>query len=343
MSLEALLSDIREQPEVLGKHASLIEQVIEIVKKIDRSNGYVLTGIATSYFSLQPVGTMLRKIGKFNGQLTNTADLLDYDYPISKDRRPLFVVSRSGESAEIIRLVQTISPEREVVAITENAASPLAQRANYMCQFYAREQAFTNTKSFTLSLAYALGLAIGLGYDFPLKTREWVGMLVDALNETMNRWSHAERVASTLVGKQVILIEAQGHLTGIANQAALDFQELRIPSIPVTGGIFRHGSIELTARNDASTLVLVPGDETAWRKVRLIRELHANNSSVAAVVSENIRLPESIPAIYVPDLIAELQPVVYAFAMHMIYSSYINLKGLQQIKPSLVDKVTRKE
>ncbi|MBW4083099.1 SIS domain-containing protein [Paenibacillus sp. S150] len=343
MSIDALVADIREQPAYLYKHIAMIEQVIETVKKIDLSGGYVFTGIATSYYSLQAMEMWLRKRGQFKGQLINTADLLDYDLPLHQDMRPLFIMSRSGESAEILRLIRSIAPSRTVIAITENANSPLVQRADYLCRFEANEEAFTNTKSFTLSLTYALAIGIGLGYEFALKPSEWIAALVTALNDVMKQWSNAERIAAMLLDKQSILIEAQGYLTGIANQASLDFQEIQVPSIPVTGGALRHGTIELTARPDVAVLILAPLDETLERKVELINDLHDDHTPVAAVLSDRVQLEAGIPAVYVPELCEELQPVMYAFVMHMIYSSYAILKGMTTVQPSLVNKVTRKE
>lgn len=343
MSLEALIADIKEQPDYLANHSRMVEQVIETVRQLDLSQGYVFTGIATSYYSLQAMEMWLRKTGNFKGQLINTTDLLDYDYPLDKDMRPLFVMSRSGESAEIVRLIGAVAPQRIVIAITENPSSPLAARANYLCQFQANEEAFTNTKSFTLSLTYALAIAIGLGYQFPYNPSEWVTQLAEALKVTMGQWPNAHRIAQMLIGKQAILVEAQGYLTGVANQASLDYQEIQVPSIPVTGGTFRHGTIELTAREDIAILVLVPNDDALSRKVEMIGELQANGTPVAAVVVHTVQLDANIPAVYLPELPEELQPVVYAFVMHMIYSSYAQLKGLDTVSPSLVNKVTRKE
>lgn len=344
MSLEALVEDIKEQPISLSNHAEMIERVIGTVKKIDLSCGYVFTGIATSFYAMQAMEMWLRNIGKFNGALVNTTDLLDYDYPLAKDMRPLFIMSRSGESAEIVRLVKSVSPDRIVIGITENAASPLAQRANYLCQFHANEEAFTNTKSFTLSLAYALAIGIGLGYEFPIKTSAWVGEAVSALNEAMKQWDRAERIAAMLLNKETILIEAQGYLTGVANQASLDYQEIQVPSIPVTGGTLRHGTIELLAREDVALLVLAPMDGTLKRKVELLQDIHVRNRNVAAVISmEAQQIPSDLPTVLLPGIRKELQPLVYAFVVHMIYSSYARLKGMKTVQPTLVDKVTRKE
>src|SRR5699024_7548283 len=76
--------------------------------------------------------------------------------------RPLFILSRSGQSVEIIRLLKSINKKRIVVGITEDSTSALAKRADYLFDFQANEKAFSNTISFSLSIGYAYASAIGL-------------------------------------------------------------------------------------------------------------------------------------------------------------------------------------
>lgn len=343
MSIKDLLNDICEQPIVLRNHLENIESIIDTTRNLGIRDEFIFTGIATSYYAWHAADLFLRKKGKLKGQLINTPDLLDYDYPLHKDIRPLFVLSRSGESAEIVRLVKTISQERLLIAITENSHSPLAKRANYLYKFTANEKTYPNTISFTLSLAYAFAVAIGLGYKFSLKPKDWVSQTADALETMLAEWEKAEDIAELLSEHSSLLIDAQGHLTGITNQACLDFQEIRLPAIPVTGGIFRHGTIELTARRDVAVLVFVPNDKTARRKLDLIYELYDQKTLVAAVVTGSIHINRPVPVIRVLETTDEIQPFLYALAMQQIYAKTALSRGLDFVQPLLVDKVTRKE
>src|SRR5690606_8993171 len=114
------------------------------------------TGMATSLWGWHAAGVTLRRAGR-NPLMIDTSEYLRFG-PLQDDRRPLLITSRSGESVEIVKLLDQIAPSRRVVGLTASADSSLANRASQSHCFSAEEAAFYNTRSFTMTLAAAAAM-----------------------------------------------------------------------------------------------------------------------------------------------------------------------------------------
>lgn len=334
--------DYAEQPKLFARHCAVVKDIPQIVRSVTENKDVVLTGIATSLSSWKAAHSLLGTQKQVPPVLINTSDLTDYSFPPRKDDRPLFILSRSGNSAEIVRLLADISPTRKVIAITEGLDSVLAQRADHLLAFSANERAFPNTSSFTLSQLFALAVAVGLGYRPSMQLPELLDILVEQAEKFCLPIDLAKLPGVLLADAQAVLVEGQGYLTGIAEQYALDFHETMTPGISVVGGIMRHGVIELTERNDVVTVMLIPNDKTAARKLRLAKELSDAGKPVVVLTDTDV---ERFGAgfVRIPDVPAELKSIFFTLGMQKIYGSYIESGRISSIDPALVGKVTRME
>ncbi|MGI6526051.1 MAG: SIS domain-containing protein [Caldicoprobacterales bacterium] len=343
MDIEKLHRDIWSQPQVFLNHKDTVSSIPEKICEVSKGNEILLTGIATSLYALEGMTYLLasQKINKVF--LINTCDLLDYWYPQAEDERPLFVLSRSGESAEIIRLVNTVKSDRLIIAVTENEDSMLARRSDMLLPFHAGEEAFPNTSSFTLSQLLSLGICYGLGYRTSADLTQILMNLVKYAEDTLSISNGVEEIGKLIAESKGIVIEGQGHLSGIVNQYALDFHETRMLGIPVTGGIMRHGVIELTEREGVMTLLLVPEDDITLRKFKIAEELHSAGKKVAVVTDSARSINTNIPCMRIPYPGKELEGIIFTMGMQLIYEQYVINKGLSSLTPKLVGKVTAEE
>lgn len=333
--------DCEAQAKLFAQHRSKAEQIPELVRRTAGSRDVVLTGIATSLSAWKSVHCLLGTQMPAPPVLLNTSDLLDYSFPAAEDERPLFVLSRSGNSAEIARLMKEISASRKVIAMTEGCDSVLAKRATELLDFSADERAFPNTSSFTLSQLYALCAAIGLGYQ-PSRTLTELLDVLSAESETFCAADMPNLPGSLLADAQAVLVEGQGYLTGVAEQYALDFHETRTPGIAVVGGIMRHGVVELTERSGVVTVMLIPDDRAAGRKLKLARELDDAGKPVI-VVTDTDAAAFGRGFLRVPNVPVELKSIFFTLGMQKLYGSYIESGRISSIAPALVGKVTRME
>jgi len=345
--MKTLLQDIKMQPTALQDHKEMISICYGLGRSLAelQSMPVVMTGMATSLYAWQTI-EFLAEYTDFNKPwVIDSAEMLYYSLE-EKDSRPLFVLSRSGRSVEIEKLMSRIPDSRLVVGITEDPESPLGKRAQHLLSFRANEQAFPNTKSFTLSLAYVLACANGL-YSDERRPENWFSNSLEAVEAIIGDADSPRfhSIADSIARSNVLLMVARGCLQGVARQAVLDFHEgMRIAAIPICGGLFRHGSVELTARDDVITFILIPKDETSGILQSLANELHHRGAPVAAITAQGISLKPGIPAYEIPvELEKESTPIAFAVALQLLNVALIQRMGLKSFQPSLVDRVTLRE
>jgi fructoselysine-6-P-deglycase FrlB-like protein len=344
--MDDLRRDISAQPQALRHHAARIEAAVETVRSLALAEATpVFTGMATSLYAWDAAALLLAGQRMIPPWVVDTAQLADYGISHRHNRRLLFVLSRSGASAEVVRLLEMVPPEQVVIGITEATESALSRRAQHVLRFEASEKAFSNTKSFTLSLAYSLACACGLGADPGVRVGQWIGEAAAAADEVIRDTTDgAAQIADMLARKTAVILVGRGYLTGIVQQAALDLQEaVHLPALPAPGGLFRHGTIELTARSDIGTVVLIPNDVRAGLGLGVAEELRSRGAPVAAIVGKGVIAPQGCPVLWVPDVRPELLSIVYAVALQCITATLADLLGLSEIKPLLVAKVTDQE
>jgi glucosamine 6-phosphate synthetase-like amidotransferase/phosphosugar isomerase protein len=118
---------------------------------------------------------------------------------------------------------------------------------------------------------------------------------------------------------------------------------MRIGAIPVPGGLLRHGPMELVTLPDCAVLMLIPNDHMATTSARAVEDLLSHGARVAAVIGEGVRVPSGCRSVTVPDVAAELGPIVFGAALHMLNVSLGQALGLSEIRPKLIAKITRVE
>ncbi len=343
MDMIKLDRDIKSQPRLFSLHRSKILSIPEKIISQTQGTNVIFTGIATSLSALKGAYYLLNMQKKNHVQLINTCDLLDYWYPQEEEDCPLVIVSRSGESAEIHRLLHTVTDKRNIIGVTECSNSILAKKSSCLLDFEAGEQAFPNTASFTISQLYALAIVVGLGYRTSVSFDELLGQLCHLSESVLGMEEQADEIGKMIAGSSGIIIEGQGYLTGIVEQYAQDYHETQTFGIPVVGGVMRHGAIELTEKEDVMTLLLIPDDHTAERKFALAEELWKNGKKVVILTDKNPMIDNQIPMLRLPKSPIEISSVLFTLGMQQIFSGFVKAKGLMDLQPSLVGKVTRRE
>lgn len=339
-----LIADIRAQPQALLDNAAVIERAFrDMPGMVGGADALIITGMATSLWAWHSAALLLQD-PRQRVVVTDSSEYLRYGRAAT-DAMPLVVTSRSGESAEIVMLMESLRKERMTVALTASRDSTLARMATHLLPFEADEAAFYNTKSYTLTLCLALASAAGLAGRDDLAPSSWLGRVSDLMAAVVDRPQDAfVPAAQVLARSRVALVTGRGHLIGVAQQAALDLQEgMKIAALPTPGGLLRHGPMELVRLPDSAVLFLIPDDHMAGVMTRAVRDLLDCGATVAAVAAEGVDLPGSVPVVRVPRTEAELAPMLFSAALHKLNVSVGTALGLSSIRPTLIPKTTRVE
>lgn len=227
--------EIATQPECWTRAADIATRRASVLPR--RHERVAVVGCGTSYFMAQSFAALREANG--DGE---TDAFAASEYPHGRSYERIVVLSRSGTTTEVLRLVSSVDPRTPTVAITADGAAPLASLAGTAIVLdFADEESVVQTRFATSALALWRS---HLGTDIdPLAAaaRE----LLDA--ETPGEW----------VGRARYTFLGSSWGVGIAHEAALKLREAAqvwTESYPAME--FRHGPI---ATIDADSMVWIFG------------------------------------------------------------------------------------
>lgn len=211
--LGTYLRDILAQPRVMRDtigglaHVPALDDIREGVRA-GRYRRLVLTGMGGSYQVLHPLAIALTEAG-LDTVLVETSELL-YSVPSLLDtRNVVVVVSQSGASAEIVRLLDRGGPL--FIGVSNTPGSPLATRADPVLMTRAGEEGGVSSKTAVTSLAVLHWLGAHLtGADLNVVRHE-LDSLPPAMENYLSRLKeHVARLTAILDGVRHVFIAGRG-------------------------------------------------------------------------------------------------------------------------------------
>lgn len=206
----------------------------------------VFTGMGSSLFAAYPAQAYLTGEG-IRALVWEAAELLHHHMKVLGPDTLLVVVSQSGETVEVVRLLDKLPPKGRVLAVTNVEASTLARSASLMLPMMAGRQIAVSTKTFTCAVAVLMYLAVAIaGKPQRPLTRALLGA-AEAQEEVLER--HEVLTPTTVEffnDPPYAALIARGADLASAYQGALTLKEVvRLAAEATSGGQFRHGPVEI--------------------------------------------------------------------------------------------------
>lgn len=251
------MDEIRQQPGVLKDFIKLAYQETEQEKALeeilkDRKNPHiVLTGMGSSLYACYIVRNILQSKGihvsvfeSFELQMA-APDFFTADTVV-------IAVSQSGESLEVLELLEKLPKQVPIIGVTNYPNSRLYRNTKLSFGIYAGTEYLTSTKSYTNTLAAMLVLAYrlaGYGEEAHAELRSNMELCSQKMEELINDENLGKAVAGFIsdinflvcVGSNFSYVSAS-HSEVIAEEAG------RFHASRFTPAQFVHGPIELIER-----------------------------------------------------------------------------------------------
>lgn len=267
--------EIREQPDVWRSIAES-DKAERLAHAID-SRDVVLLGSGSSLFMAQLGALALRRRGIRAHALAATEAPLDN---AAYRNAAVVACSQSGRSTDLLDALDVLQPSH-LIALTNTAESPLAERANLTIDLGAGPEvavpASKSVSSTAAILLWAAGLVAGTHarnarslIETAEDVRSWLdGPEVEQIHEA------ARRIAR----RRSVVIVAAGYGVPVANEFALKLKEASyIHAEGFSAGEFRHGS---AAMLDATCAIIGIVDDVSRNVV--------NRPMVDALQAESLR------------------------------------------------------
>jgi len=240
-----------------------------------------LTGIGSSWHAALCTGTLFN-LGAHPVYLYDAAELLEFaEFPTDA---VIIVISRSGRSAEVVKL---LAKARErgaiVIAVTNSPEGPLAQGAQLSIAIPIELDHAISVNTYS-TLAAAAGIlssaAIGTW------SRSLAATLLSSFVKTgaaISGWQTQVRDATWFAPKAVTYFLARGCSTGSCQEARLLWEEgAKSPATAMNTSSFRHGPQEMIAAG-ARFGIWIDAERSRSQDLAVARDLRKLGAAVMLI------------------------------------------------------------
>jgi glucosamine--fructose-6-phosphate aminotransferase (isomerizing) len=248
-------------------------------------------------------------------------------------------VSQSGQSAEVVRLLQQNEGRAKVIGICNTKGSPLDREADFSILTHCGEEFSVSAKTYVAALlALEVFGALWCGADLV----EVFSELMDAaehLASYLAGWrEHVNSLADELDGIRQLFILGRGRSLASCGTGALIVKEsTRSFAEAMSSAAFRHGPIEAL---DKETLVLVFDGDLATRELnrKLVREIREREGR-----AELIGAGAEIPALRLQDGLSRSMPILEILPIQMLTLALAARSGFEAGRFEYAMKITVEE
>jgi glucosamine--fructose-6-phosphate aminotransferase (isomerizing) len=327
-----LASNIEAQPESLAHtlHHHCEEGaagLIHAATLLRSARKIVITAMGASLFASIPLQYTLCSLG-FDAVAIEAGELLHYLNGVSKDAVVL-MVSRSGESVEIARLLELMKGNVPIIGVTNVHTSQLARAADVSISIASFDDQMVAIQTYigTLLTLHLLGSMVADSFDAAVsEVRNHLpafSALVRASMDYRDNWSDFLKPANA------IYLLARGPSLASAYEGALLFHEVaKNAAVAMPIASFRHGPVEVVDENFRG-IVFAPQGHTRDLNVALAQDLIAFGGRARLVGPSGSTLRDDTPC-STPPLPQSLAPL---FEIVPLQAAAFQLAVLRGIEP----------
>jgi glutamine---fructose-6-phosphate transaminase (isomerizing) len=301
----------------------------------------VLTGMGASFHALQPLFLQLNAHG-YTAVVVETSELVHSVGRWLETQTLIVAVSQSGESAEIVRLLETNRHRAAVVGVTNAADSAVARGAEASIITMAGQESSVSCKTYVTALM-ALHLLGGLlcgrtGNDDERRTREELSAAVPAVASYLGEWKQQVFEIAGEIGRlRNLFLLGRGESLAASGAGALIIKEsTRRHAEGMSGAAFRHGPLEMVD-DETFAVVFAGAESTRGLQARLaddIRQAGGRVGWIAGSGSGPWSLPETLPA---------LRPILEILPVQMMTLALAAEAGIEAGRFGRISKITTTE
>jgi glucosamine--fructose-6-phosphate aminotransferase (isomerizing) len=275
----------------------------------------VITAMGGSLWAAIPLEYYLNAHG-IPAVAVEAAELLHYRRRLCEGAAVL-MVSRSGESVEIVKLLDALRGQSPVVGVTNETDSTLARQADICIQVHSLPDEIVAIQSYTGSVLALMLLGTAAAGEFDSAAQQSEAAL-SHLPEMIARADAASPEWNDFLGSGgPVYLLGRGPSYGSAMEGSLLFHETaKGPALGMAAASFRHGPVE-AVDNKFRAIVFAPEGKTRSLNLALAREILRLGGLVKVIgpSGEDAGMVPGIVTPAVPEMWApliEIVPVQFA-------------------------------
>lgn len=311
------VNDILHQPDALRDTLSAFanQSFVEIRQLAQRlSSGelkrVVLTGMGSSYHALHPLHFTLIAQG-FCTEMIETSELIHFAPRLLTEETLVAAVSQSGQSVEILQLLEQTRGKAAIVGVTNTSESPLALKSDAVLLTHAGSEHTVSCKTYVATLAATTILGDLLTGQNLHVTLAALDIATTTTARYISHWEeYLESAMRHVQGIQHLILTGRGNSLAATGTGGLIIKEsAHFHAEGMSSAAFRHGPLEMIS---PAMLVLVFGGvgATVQLNANLVADIRKSGGRVELItMAENISLFKLpiVPEVCLPLL--EILPI----------------------------------
>ena len=339
----AYLRDILDQPRALEETLAGLEvskTLHQLAARLQQGKfkAVVLTGMGSSFHALHPLNIELVNHG-LTAMMVETSELLHYGSRLFDPRTLIIAVSQSGQSAEVVRMLEINRGRSAVIAITNTPGSPLAERADATILTQAGQEFSVSCKTYVTALMALQWLGDAVCKRDLRRTRQELKAASPAVRDYLVQWKeHVQELAQMLKGTRHLFLVGRGSSLAAVGTGALIVKESdHFHAEGMSSAAFRHGPFEMLSE-ETFVLVFVGEHRTRELNQRLFADVRDARRR-AELVGEGAASPPCA----LPSAPRSIHPIVEILPVQMVTLALAAQAGREPGRFELASKVTTRE
>jgi glutamine---fructose-6-phosphate transaminase (isomerizing) len=337
------LRDVLDQPRAMAATLECLEiskelRTLSAGLRDRRFNRIVLTGMGASFYALHPLFLQLNAHG-YTAVALETSELI---HSLARWLAPdtlIIAVSQSGQSAEMVRLVESNARHASIIGITNVAESPLVQGADAAMVTMAGKEFSVSCKTYVTALM-ALHMIGGFlcGVD-ESETRDQLAQAQPAAASYLGAWKERvlEIVAELGRVRNLFLLGRGASLAASGEGALIIKESVRLHAEGMSGAAFRHGPLEMV--DDETFAVVFAGPEsTKALQARLADDIRQAGGKIGWIEED-----AALRAWTLPRTLPQLRAMVEILPVQMMTLALAAEMGIEAGRFARVSKITATE
>ncbi len=296
------IADILAQPSVVrdtiaGLGSGDVQRGVRELASGFRTGQYsrlVLTGMGASNAALNYLLFRLTPHG-FCPLMVDTSELLYDAASVVNDATVLVIVSQSGQSAEIVKLLSMVG-RIPIIAITNTADSPLGKAARFTYLTRAGSEHSVPCKTYLATLAAMVAFADDFTARPSAADFAALDKIATAMSAYLEGWeAKAHELADRLGGAKSLVVCGRGYSLCSVHCGAQAMREAaKIHAEGLSAAQFRHGHMEMIA-SGAAVLIYRGGESTAALQDKLADDIRAKGGTVVMIANQGAQGAALVP------------------------------------------------
>jgi glucosamine--fructose-6-phosphate aminotransferase (isomerizing) len=335
------LQDLLDQPSALQATLDSLSKMQPLTTftvglKSGKYRRVILTGMGSSFHGLYPL--QLRLFALPIGVIRlETAELIHYARELIDPANLIIAVSQSGQSAEVVQLLEITQNLVDLIGVTNTPRSALAEKASLAILTRAGDETSVSCKTYISALAALTWLGdqlLGEGTYFPALAK-----VPQKVAEYWSGWQDSvELLSHRLSAVKNLFLLGRGNSLAAACAGALIIKEAaRYGAEGMNSAAFRHGPLEIISPNTFALVYLGDG-ATCSLNAKMAQDILA-----AGGIGETVGMGEGLPPFHLPLCPLPALPILEILPAQMLSLALAGLQGIEAGRFKYASKVTATE